>query len=112
MKRNHLLLIVLLGVSLFASLPIQAGRGGAVAGGFFAGVLTGAVIAGAASSYDDGCCDEELQVYYDSPVYEAYWPESTNYGVYDYPTYKYYPGYAYSVDIPVYMYPAGYYYAY
>ncbi len=109
MKKNNLALAIMLGVSLLATATMTARGDGAFAGGFFAGVFTGAVVAGAA--YDDGCCYDS-PIYIDSPVYDVYYPETTRYGVYDYPTYKYYPGYAYSVDIPVYMYPAGYYYAY
>ena len=91
--------------ALFLAIPtIQAGRGGAIAGGFFAGALTGALLSNAAYNSD--------YAYYDTPVYDRYYPESTRYGVYDYPAYSYYPGYAYAVDMPAYVYPAGYEYAY
>lgn len=104
MKRNSLLLALVLGISLFASYNVRAGRCGAIAGGIFAGALAGALISEAA--YGDGV------YYYDAPVYDYMYPESTLYGVYDYPAYSYYPGYAYAVDMPAYMYPAGYEYAY
>ncbi len=104
MKKSILAVILLMGASIFTTQTMQAGRGGAFAGGLFAGVVAGSILANAA--YDEGA------YYGDLPVYDVYYPETTRYGVYDYPAYVYYPGYAYSVDVPVYMYPDGYEYAY
>lgn len=98
------LLFALAIVGLIATNTMQADRGGAFVGGFFAGALTGALVAGATECND--------YVYYDASVYDRFYPETTRYGMYDYPAYEYYPGYAYGVDVPVYLYPAGYYYAY
>ena len=88
MKQTFMRVALAVMAALSIGSTIHAGRGGAIAGGIFAGALTGALIANAASS----------DAYYDTPVYEAYYPETTRYGVYDYPTYVYYPGYAYNVE--------------
>ena len=99
MKRNSLLLALVLGVSLFAA--YSSGRTlWSDCRRNICRSLAGALISDAA--YGDGV------YYYDAPVYDYMYPESTLYGVYDYPAYSYYPGYAYAVDMPAYMYPAGY----
>lgn len=110
MKKNVMNAVIMLGTLFLASLTMnldarcRRGNGGAAAAGFFAGALTGAAIAGAAYNSEPA--------YYDTPVYEIGYPYDTVYGVYDYPTYAYYPEYAYAVDMPAYLYPRGYYYAY
>lgn len=104
MKRNIIALMAMIVLCLTTS-QVQSGRGGAFAGGFFAGALTGGLLANAA---DDG----SSYAYYDTPVYDAYYPETTGWGAWDYPAYSYYPVYAYSVDTPAYVYPRGYVWAY